>query len=123
MKCSACLSTNVKELINEKLVTFLFPVSKSTLKKITRENISLFICKSCSHVFQTNIDKRIIDKIYSDFYKHYNLDTSLEFQDVYRQRTINFITDFVSENNNHNILDIGCGEGTYFPFFSNSPLS
>jgi len=121
MKCLACVSADTKEIINDKLVTFLFPVSQSTLERVTRENISIFICQNCSHVFQTNVDKDLINKIYSDFYKHYNLDTSEEFQSVYRQRTIDFINESISDeknNNNRNFLDIGCGEGTYFPYFS-----
>jgi len=69
------------------------------------------------------VDKKIIDNIYSDFYKHYNLDTSIEFQKIYRERTIKFISDNLTSNKKNSnetstILDIGCGEGTYFPFFS-----
>jgi len=121
MKCLVCLSAEIKEIINDKLVTFLFPVSKLTLDKVKRETISIFICQKCSHVFQTEVDKDTIDQIYSDFYKHYNLDTSEEFQSVYRQRTIDFINESLSankDNHSQNFLDIGCGEGTYFPFFS-----
>jgi len=123
--CPACQSLDVQELVDEKLVTFLFPVPKSTISKINREKISIFICNSCSHVFQVNVNKIIIDTIYSNFYQHYNLDTSFEFQKIYRNRTQKFINDNIrndtknsDKTENLNILDIGCGEGTYFPFFS-----
>jgi len=66
-----------------------------------------------------DIDKELINKIYSEFYKHYNLDTSVEFQNIYRDRTVNFITENIAgiSSNDLSMLDIGCGEGTYFPFF------
>ena len=121
IKCPACLSVDIQGLVDKKLVTFIFPVPKSTISKVNREKIRIFICNSCSHVFQVNVNEILINHIYADFYDHYNLDTSIEFQKIYRDRTIEFIDDNLNDNNsnNLNILDIGCGEGTYFPFFSN----
>ena len=120
IKCPACLSVAIQGLVDKKLVTFFFPVTKSIISKVNREKIRIFICNSCSHVFQVNVNEILINHIYADFYDHYNLDTSIEFQKIYRDRTIEFIDDNLIDNsNNLNILDIGCGEGTYFPFFSN----
>jgi len=119
-KCPVCLSVAVQELVNEKIVTFFFPVPKSLLSKINRKKIKILFCNSCTHVFQVNVNVKLINLIYADFYNHYNLDTSIEFQKIYRDRTLEFIDKNLGDNNNNlNILDIGCGEGTYFPFFSN----
>lgn len=118
-KCPICDSTNITELINKKLITFLFPVPKNTITKIKNEKINIQICLNCSHVFQIDINDNLINLIYSEFYKNYNLDTSAEFQNVYRDRTVNFIDIFLNkyDKTNANMLDIGCGEGTYFPYF------
>jgi len=118
--CPSCQSLNSKELVNDKLVTFFFPVPASVIKEVQSEKIRIYICKSCSHVFQVDINEELINKIYSNFYDHYNLDTSIEFQKIYRDRTIRFIEDNLDKNGNKNskVLDIGCGEGTFFPFFS-----
>lgn len=121
--CPTCSSKDVQELINNKLVTFIFPVPKSTLSKINRQAIRLYICSCCCHVFQYDINISLIDTIYSDFYRHYNLDTSIEFQKIYRDRTLKFIKENLIGTSNdaqvgqYKALDIGCGEGTYFPFF------
>ena len=42
---------------------------------------------------------------------HYNLDTSIEFQDVYRERTIEFMKIVLTQEKDQKILDIGCGTG------------
>ena len=123
--CPACMSQDIKSLIQKKLVSFLFPVPKEIIPKINREDISIFVCNFCSHVFQVNVDNKLIDVIYSEFYKHYNLDTSIEFQNIYRERTLNFIGKNTKNihNNKYKMLDIGCGEGTYFPYFSKNEYS
>lgn len=119
LRCPACASENSNQLLKEKLVTFLFPVPEDVISDIKRESITLNICDSCGHVFQPSIDNALIELIYSEFYKHYNLDTSVEFQKIYGQRTIDFIEKNLvgMPKSGGKILDIGCGEGTFFRFF------
>ena len=123
-RCPACLSRDIQGLVDRKLITFLFPVPQHILAEIDKERISINVCNSCSHVYQVNVKKRITDKIYSKLYEHYNLDTSAEFQRIYRDRTVGFINDKISQGSvpreggkKPKMLDVGCGEGTYFPHF------
>ena len=37
------------------------PVPKEIVPKITREDISIYLCNLCSHVFQVNVDKKLIN--------------------------------------------------------------
>jgi UDP-2,4-diacetamido-2,4,6-trideoxy-beta-L-altropyranose hydrolase len=117
MKCPACESLSIEKYIETDLTTFFFPVPEEVVEKIKQEPIKIEICKHCSHVFQVEVNKKTLDLIYGEFYSYYNLDTSVEFQEVYRERTIDFIKKVISIKQNNKILDIGCGEGTYFPFF------
>ena len=115
--CPACGSALIENFIETNLTTFFFPVSDELIHKIKKEPFTLNICRECSHIFQTNIDKTLLNLIYNDFYNHYNLDTSIEFQAVYRDRTIHFLKKTISDGENQKVLDIGCGEGTYFDMF------
>lgn len=118
-QCPACASASNSKLLKEKLVTFLFPVPADVLSDIKREHITLNLCNTCGHVFQPTIDENLIELIYSEFYKHYNLDTSVEFQKIYGQRTIDFVGKNLlgTQGSGGKILDIGCGEGMFFPYF------
>jgi 2-polyprenyl-3-methyl-5-hydroxy-6-metoxy-1,4-benzoquinol methylase len=116
-QCPACQSLRTEDYLDTNLTSFFFPVPDDVIKKIKKEPFKLKICQNCSHIFQTEINKDLIELIYSEFYVHYNLDTSNEFQDVYRERTVEFIKVVLSPKKDQKILDIGCGEGTYFPFF------
>ena len=115
--CPACGSALIENYIETNLTTFFFPVSDELIHKVKKEPFTLNICKECSHIFQTNIDKALLNLIYREFYNHYNLDTSIEFQAVYRDRTIRFLKKVISGGENQKVLDIGCGEGTYFSMF------
>jgi len=116
-KCPVCGSRRTEDYLDINLTSFFFPVPDDVIKKIKKEPFKLKICRNCSHIFQTEIKKDLIDLIYDEFYMYYNLDTSIEFQDVYRERTLEFIKVVLSQEKDQKILDIGCGEGTYFPFF------
>jgi len=116
-KCPVCGSNSTEDYLNTNLTTFFFPVPEKLIKKVEKEPFKLRICKKCSHIFQTDIKKDLLELIYNKFYKHYNLDTSIEFQKVYRERTIEFIKEILSQEKDQKVLDLGCGEGTYFPFF------
>jgi 2-polyprenyl-3-methyl-5-hydroxy-6-metoxy-1,4-benzoquinol methylase len=117
MKCPACNSENTEIYLDTNLTTFFFPVSENLIKKINKEPIKLMICLSCSHIFQVDLNQKTLDLIYSEFYQHYNLDTSTEFQEVYRDRTVEFMANLLVNEKSQKVIDIGCGEGTYFPFF------
>jgi 2-polyprenyl-3-methyl-5-hydroxy-6-metoxy-1,4-benzoquinol methylase len=116
-KCPVCDSVNIEDYLDINLTSFFFPVPDDVIRKIKKEPFKLIICQDCSHIFQTNIKMNLIDLIYNEFYMSYNLDTSIEFQDVYRERTIEFMQTVLSQKEGQTALDIGCGEGTYFPFF------
>jgi len=115
--CPVCGSTQTENYIQTDLTTFFFPVSADLIHKIKKEPFTLNICTKCSHIFQTNIEKMLLNLIYKEFYNHYNLDTSEEFQAVYRDRTIGFLQNVITQGKDQNALDIGCGEGTYFNLF------
>ena len=116
--CPVCRSKNVEEYIHTKLSTFFFPLPENLVRKAKPEPIKLNICNNCSFIFQVDVKNHLIELIYNEFYKHYNLDTSVEFQEVYRERTIDFMNEVVpNELIDSKALDLGCGEGTYFPFF------
>jgi len=116
--CPVCRSKNVEEYIHTKLSTFFFPLPENLVRKAKPEPIKLNICNNCSFIFQVDVKNHLIELIYNEFYKHYNLDTSVEFQEVYRERTIDFMNEVVPNKLiDSKALDLGCGEGTYFPFF------
>lgn len=115
--CPACGSAHIEDYLESNLTTFFFPVPENIIEKVKKEPFKLKNCAACSHVFQTNIRTELLDLIYSEFYLHYNLDTSVEFQEVYRERTIEFMAQTLTRGKDLKVLDIGCGEGTYFPFF------
>ncbi|MBT3387335.1 MAG: methyltransferase domain-containing protein [Desulfobacula sp.] len=115
--CPVCGSDWLENYIETNLTNFFFPVSEEIIHKVKKERFTLNICMQCSHVFQTNIEKDLLNLIYKEFYNHYNLDTSIEFQLIYRERTINFLKNVISAGENQKALDIGCGEGTYFSEF------
>jgi len=116
-KCPVCGSLYTEDYLDINLTSFFFPVPEDVIKKIKKEPFRLKICQDCSHIFQAEIKKDLINLIYNEFYMYYNLDTSIEFQDVYRTRTIEFMKGVLSQKKDLKVLDIGCGEGTYFPFF------
>jgi len=118
-KCPACSQSDLREVLKEKLVTFIFPVPNDLIEKVTRESISISECLKCGHVFQKNVDRSLIERIYGDFYRHYNLDTSEQFQGVYAERTLNFFERTLDSKGKQGgtMLDIGCGEGELFPYF------
>ena len=115
--CPVCGSECVEEYLKTNLTTFFFPLPEDLIYKSKKEPFKLDICQKCSFVFQVDVNMNLITLIYRDFYKHYNLDTSIEFQEVYRGRTIEFLKQVLKQGDNLNALDLGCGEGTYFPFF------
>ena len=116
-KCPACGSENNEDYLETRLSTFFFPLPRDVIRKVRQEPFKLGICNECSHIFQREIDPSLLDLIYNEFYAHYNLDTSAEFQEVYRERTLEFLRAMVPKDGEREVLDIGCGEGTYFPFF------
>lgn len=115
--CPVCGSGCVEEYLNTNLTTFFFPLPEDLIHKSKKEPFKLDICQKCSFIFQVDVNMDLIALIYNDFYKHYNLDTSVEFQEVYRGRTIDFMEEILKQENEASALDLGCGEGTYFPFF------
>lgn len=115
--CPICGSTMVEDHIETNLSTFFFPLPENLIKKAKKEPIKLKICQKCSFIFQVDVKIALIELIYTEFYKHYNLDTSIEFQEVYRERTIKFMKELLPKEIDSKVLDLGCGEGTYFPFF------
>jgi len=115
--CPVCQSECTEEYLNTLLTTFFFPLPEKLIEKTKKEPFKLNICQKCSFIFQVDVNKDLIELIYNEFYKHYNLDTSVEFQEVYRERTIEFMKEMLSPDNEAQVLDLGCGEGTYFPFF------
>jgi len=119
-KCPACGSENIENYLDINLTTFFFPVPEKLIEKIKKEPFKLKICTECSHIFQTEVKTELLTLIYNEFYAHYNLDTSFEFQEVYRDRTIKFMQEILTDGKDQNVLDIGCGEGTYFSFFENA---
>lgn len=116
-KCPACGSKHIEDYIDTNLTTFFFPVPEILIEKVKKEPFKLKICTECSHIFQPEVKSELLDLIYNEFYIHYNLDTSTEFQEVYRDRTIEFMKEILSQGKDQKVLDIGCGEGTYFSFF------
>jgi 2-polyprenyl-3-methyl-5-hydroxy-6-metoxy-1,4-benzoquinol methylase len=115
--CPVCGSKELEDYLNIDLTTFFFPLSEELIKKARKEPLKLKICQKCSFIVQVDVKNELIELIYNEFYKHYNLDTSIDFQEVYRERTIKFMTEILSKDKNSKALDLGCGEGTYFPFF------
>lgn len=118
--CPVCKSKNTDKYLQTNLSTFFFPLPENLVRKAKPEPIKLNICNNCSFIFQVDVKNHLIELIYNEFYKHYNLDTSVEFQEVYRERTVDFMNGVLPKGQNDSkVLDLGCGEGTYFPFFEN----
>jgi len=95
-ECPACGSNRIEAYLERDLTTFFFPVPQEMINKVRKEPFALGICNECSHIFQTEIKPALLSHIYNEFYVHYNLDTSVEFQKVYRERTISFLDGMVS---------------------------
>lgn len=114
--CPACGSDRIEDYLKRPLTTFFFPVPPEMIGKIGKEPITLGMCDDCSHIFQREISLVLLSRIYNELYVHYNLDTSEQFQRVYRERTIDFLDGVINNGLAGIALDIGCGEGTYFPF-------
>jgi len=116
-ECPACGSKRLEDYLATNLTTFFFPVPKEMIKRVKREPFSLRICIDCSHIAQKEIRPALLALIYDEFYAHYNLDTSPEFQEVYGKRTADFLGEMAPRGGTRSVLDIGCGEGTFFPLF------
>jgi len=115
MKCPVCNSVDIEDYLKEKIPIFILPVPEKLAKKVKIENIHLKICKMCSHIFQTDINKEQIELIYNEFYENYTQDVSEYTKAIYEKRFM----DFFGKNGNKGkkLLDIGCGVGALFPFF------
>ena len=110
--CPVCGSKNTEKYLKTYLSTFFFPLPEDLLNKAKPEIIKLNICNNCSFIYQVDVKNHLIELIYNEFYKHYNLDTSVEFQRVYRERTIEFMKEVLHNDRVHpKALDLGCGEG------------
>lgn len=112
--CPVCGCEDVEPYSDKTTPFFQFPVPRELIGKIDERTIYFKICNYCSHVFQTKIDRDLINAVYSIFYKHYNLDTSEQFQEVYLERFKKF---FIRNLSSGKLLDIGCSKAPLFPFF------
>lgn len=117
--CTVCGSKNTEMYLDNITPTFLFPVPQELIEKIEFRPMHLYICNHCSHIFQVRVDKDLINLIYNVFYEHYNLDTSIQFQEVYQERFKSF---FVKNSIRGKLLDIGCCKAPLFPFFESLGL-
>lgn len=119
IECTVCGSKNTEMYLDKIMPTFLFPVPQELIEKVEFRHVYLYICNHCSHIFQTRVDKDLINLIYNVFYEHYNLDTSAQFQEVYYERFKEF---FVRNSNSGKLVDIGCNKAPLFPFFESMGL-
>ncbi len=119
IECPVCKSKNTEAYLSRKVPIFWFPVPQELIEKVETRAIYLRICSRCSHIFQIKIDRKTINQIYNVLYEQYNLDTSIQFRDVYHERFKNFFANIPTSGK---LLDIGCNKAPLFPFFKSLGL-
>jgi SAM-dependent methyltransferase len=101
------------------LPEILFPVDKEIKENVGYDDLKLFICNSCKHIFQKETDSRLIERIYKQLYNYYPFKNAESFLSTYRLPfTSIFSLFFPEEVPKLNLLEIGCSSlEAMRPFF------
>lgn len=118
--CDCCKEPSTYAWMGMKaLPTFLFPLPKGKAELVEVRPISVNLCPKCGHVFQAEVDKDLLVKIYSEYYGYYPYDTDESMTDVYRIPFNTFFKDQIKQKNKDKgeLLEIGCSSPhTLAPF-------
>lgn len=118
MKCIACNSENISELIEIKNIPVFCNVlhdSFDSAKKAAKGDISLSYCNDCGHVYNSSFDSKLME--YDQEYEN-----SLHFSKVFQQYAENLSDYLIDKYNvrNKKVIDIGCGKGDFLNIICNS---
>lgn len=118
LKLESCPCCGNKEIEDFETYTnfpsFLFPVDGDLLNKIESGDLTLNYCKNCAHIFSSNIDQNLLNKIYTSYYSDYPFDADESFFSYYREPFKNFFN-LVADNlklpqQSKKLLEIGCSK-------------
>jgi SAM-dependent methyltransferase len=85
----------------------LFPTAAAA-RKVSRGDLTLAICRSCGHVFNTSFDFRLLE--YTDRYEN-----SLHFSPLFREYAETLARELVERHGlrGRRIVEIACGQGDF----------
>lgn len=109
--CPCCERTSVVDFITyHNLPEILFPVDRDLRHTINMCDLPLNYCTVCHHIFQTDVDRNLNERIYRELYRYYPFENIESFQDTYR-KPFNAMFDFMFSGNTSDmkLLEIGCG--------------
>lgn len=92
---------------------FLFPMEESLAKTVQVEKIILHSCQACGHIFQPQVDRLLLKRIYEEYYSNYPLDHNEKLMAAYRLPFKYFFDLVISQkiqSSTPKLLEIGCSD-------------
>ena len=111
MTCPVCHHTQNQSLLTlEDYPIYQHPMTDSAKIPLPHAiTLTYLICTKCSHAFQDNYDREILENIYAH---HYYTPSPDSVAVTFRNDFIDFITQqHLAEINNAKVLEIGCSSG------------
>lgn len=107
-KCPACLSRIIKQVeYYENVPAILFPIEDEKRDCVSTDNLYVFMCDSCHHLFLNDIDVDFNKRIYEVYYYLYPFKDLESMQQIYRD-PFDKIFDFFYKGDHGELLEIGC---------------
>lgn len=114
--CPVCSSRDVSSLKKHKAYpAIVFPVDSDV--DVEKQDLEIYSCLACSHVFQVNIDVEFNNRLYTKYYKYYPYSNAEFFQKHYRVPFENIFQTFVASRKSGQLLEIGVSDARQLDFF------
>ncbi len=116
--CPVCGNKDMRTFVEfNDFPEFQFPVTESFISHIGFVHLRLFFCSNCGHITQRNFDEAVLDKIYGEFYRFYNLSSSEQMSSMYLNRFTDFFSRLPNKQSNKRLFEIGCGKAAQGSFY------
>lgn len=103
--CGVAAASPVIEYPDHPAVQFPLPAREA--REVARASLVLWLCQDCGHLFQHDVNERLLNRVYGEYYRYYPFDGNEAMAGPYRE-PFNRMATKVLTGRSGRLLEIGC---------------